>query len=193
MRPFAIALLACCTCAFGSAEGQMVCGPNGCYSVGASRSGFFGRSVYRTRAVTTSPMLTTSSGYVASSTPVLSSVVSTSPTTTYGVADDGRVVAANGDTVKSIGGVEVVSRDWALARIAKAEDAAMSYASIPEGCNCKDYSEQLDRIEANQAEILKRLPYREQQQSKADREFAELVAQQAADRAVVMGRQLAQR
>lgn len=104
----------------------------------------------------------------------------------YRSTEDGRVVAPNGDVVSSVGGVEVVSKDWAMGRIQAAEEAAMTYATIPSGCDCKDYSAELAEIKTTLNRIEQRLPYGdENKQSKADREFERQLARQQEAQALI--------
>lgn len=107
----------------------------------------------------------------------------------YSTAADGRVIAADGGAVCAGDGTPMVSRAWAEERIKAAEDAAMSFAAMPAGCQCPDYSADLAAIKKDLAEIRRAVeaPYREEQ-SRARREVEEMLARQAADRAIVQAR-----
>lgn len=181
MRPFAFLL------AVGSlltlslpAQAQwssryQTCPGGNCGSVTRSYSGPL---VDRTVTRTVTPSYATSAPSTASY---------ASSASTYSVGDEGQVLASNGDVVKSVGGVEVVAKDWAMNRIATAEDAAMSFASIP-SCECPDYSaqfkeisERLDRIERNQRTYS-------EQHSQHQQQIEQRLAKLAADRAATMAR-----
>ena len=107
----------------GIANGQMVCGPNGCYNVGS-----FNQPSYTYSApIIRRPVIQRS--YVTSQPWQVSSAAPTATASTasgsYSVADDGSVVAPDGGKVTKLGGVEIVAK------------SAKGFGSTANGsCNC---------------------------------------------------------
>lgn len=136
MRPFVCFLLACCWCAI-TLPAAAQCGPGGCNVGGGMMGGWYSTptaSSYEYSA----PVVRTSIG----------SSISSTGSAGYSVGSDGSVLAPNGDRVKSLGGVEIVAKQWA----ATARQSTDTKANSAGGCDCAPtlaiMKAQLDRIES---------------------------------------------
>lgn len=138
--PFVYCLLAACSLSLMPLAAGQSCGPYGCSSGGSM--GWYSMPSYSSPSYEySSPVIRTSTAYETSS-PGSSS---------YSVGDDGSVLAPNGDKVKSLGGVEIVAKSYAMSR--SGESAPSKSASSGQcQCDCGPtlaiMKAQMDRIES---------------------------------------------